>query len=199
MQSLSRGLQPVLAACRDESIHLAIETAPLILVRRHHPNSWKNAPRISIGFPPFPGISPRVAPRIVVFELLKSWDAIPRMGFLIPRIVFELRELLREYPGSLPELQECRRTAHVNKRQKSSNSVKNTFDTFRHFSRRAKNVKNRQKVSKIFSTLFDIFRAAPVFRPLLGGSENGLFAPRAFFLELGWFPGFWLIALNMAY
>ena len=30
---------------------------------------------------------------------------------------------------------------HVKKRQKSSKSVKNIFDTFRHFSRRAKNVK----------------------------------------------------------
>ena len=47
---------------------------------------------------------------------------------------------------------------HVNKRQKSSNSVKTFFDTFRQFSRRAKNVKNRQKVSKRFSTLFDNFR-----------------------------------------
>ena len=56
-------------------------------------------------------------------------------------------------------------------RQKSSKSVKNIFDTFRQFSRRAKKVKNRQKVSKYFSTLFDNFRAAPVFRPLLGGSE----------------------------
>ena len=60
----------------------------------------------------------------------------------------------------------------------------------------SKNIKNRQKVSKIFSTLFDIFhagqkkskivkkcqkyfltcfdnfRAAPVFRPLLGASEK---------------------------
>ena len=43
---------------------------------------------------------------------------------------------------------------HVKKRQKSSKSVKNIFDTFRHFSRRAKNVKNRQKVSKSFSTIF---------------------------------------------
>ena len=60
---------------------------------------------------------------------------------------------------------------HVKKRQKSSKSDKNIFETFRHFSRRAKNVKNRQKVSKYFSTLFDNFRAAPVFRPLLGGSE----------------------------
>ena len=44
---------------------------------------------------------------------------------------------------------------------------------FRHFSTffaQAKNVKNRQKVSKIFSTFFDNFRAAPVFRPVLGGS-----------------------------
>ena len=57
---------------------------------------------------------------------------------------------------------------HVKKRQKSSKSVK---DTFRHFSRRAKNVKNRQKASKSFSTLFDNFRAATFFRPLLGGSE----------------------------
>ena len=39
---------------------------------------------------------------------------------------------------------------HVKKRQKSSKSGKNIFDTFRHFSRRAKIVKNRQKVSKIF-------------------------------------------------
>ena len=61
---------------------------------------------------------------------------------------------------------------HVKKRQKSSKSVKNIFDTFRHFSRRAKNVKNRQKVSKIFSTLFDNFRSAAVFWPLLGASDK---------------------------
>ena len=63
------------------------------------------------------------------------------------------------------------------KRQKSSKSVKKFFDTFRQFSRRAKNVKNRQKVSKSFSTLFDNFRAAPFFRPLLQSAEkkNGRF------------------------
>ena len=61
---------------------------------------------------------------------------------------------------------------HVKKRQKSSKSIKELFDTFRQFSRRAKNVKNRQKASKSFSTLFDNFRAAPFFRPLLGGSAN---------------------------
>ena len=60
---------------------------------------------------------------------------------------------------------------HVKKCQKSSKSVKKFFDTFQQFSRRAKNVKNRQKVSKSFSTLFDNFRAAPFFRPLLGGSD----------------------------
>ena len=76
---------------------------------------------------------------------------------------------------------------HVKKRQKSSKSVKKFFDTFRQFSRRAKNVKNRQKVSKIFSTLFDNFRAAPVFRPLLGGSENGYFAN-------GYFENPWKVA-----
>ena len=46
-----------------------------------------------------------------------------------------------------------------------------SFDTFRQFSRRAKNVKNRRKVSKSFSTLFDDFRAAPFFRPLLQSAE----------------------------
>ena len=58
---------------------------------------------------------------------------------------------------------------HVKKRLKSSKSVKNILVTFRDFSNRAKSVKNRQKVSKILSTLFDNFRAAPVFRPLWGG------------------------------
>ena len=43
------------------------------------------------------------------------------------------------------------------------------FDTFRQFFAQGK---KRQKVSKIFSTLFDNFRAAPVFRPLLGGADK---------------------------
>ena len=61
---------------------------------------------------------------------------------------------------------------HVEKRQKSSKSVKKLFDTFRQFSRRAKNVKNRQKVSKSFSTLFDNFRAGQkFFRPLLQSAD----------------------------
>ena len=36
---------------------------------------------LSCGFPSIPGIAPGVAPRIVVFVLLKSSAAIPRMGF----------------------------------------------------------------------------------------------------------------------
>ena len=36
----------------------------------------------------------------------------------------------------------------------------------------SKNVKSRQKMSEIFSTFIDNFRAAPVFWPLLGGSES---------------------------
>ena len=35
----------------------------------------------------------------------------------------------------------------VKKRQNSSKSVKNVFDTFRHLSRRAKSVKSRQNLS----------------------------------------------------
>ena len=41
---------------------------------------------LSYGSPSIPGIAPGVAPRIVVFILLKSWDAIPRMEFRIPRM-----------------------------------------------------------------------------------------------------------------
>ena len=64
------------------------------------------------------------------------------------------------------------RKGATSKMSKSVEKCQKFFDTFRHFSRRAKNVRNRQKVSQIFSTLFDNFRAAPFFRPLLGGSEN---------------------------
>ena len=84
--------------------------AGIALARRHHPNSWKNAPRMQgqmksfMWVPSLPGIAPGVAPRIVFFALLKSCDAMPRIGLLIPRICFELRELLQEYPGTLPQL-----------------------------------------------------------------------------------------------
>ena len=38
--------------------------------------------------PPIPRVAPGVAPRTVVFVLLKLWDAIPRMEFRILRITF---------------------------------------------------------------------------------------------------------------
>ena len=56
-------------------------------------------------------------------------------------------------------------------RQKTSKIVKKCQKVFRQFSATSKNVKNRQKVSKCFSTLFDNFRAAPFFRPLLQSTD----------------------------
>ena len=64
---------------------------------------------------------------------------------------------------------------HVKKRQKSSKIFSTLFDIFRVGQKTSKIVKIL-KVSKIFSTLFDNFRAAPVFRPLSGGSENNVAA-----------------------
>ena len=43
---------------------------------------------LSCGCPSIPRIAPGVAPRTVVFSLLKSWDAIPRVELLVPRISF---------------------------------------------------------------------------------------------------------------
>ena len=54
---------------------------------------------LSCGFPSVPGIALGVAPRILVFVLLKSWDAIlratpriPRNSLRARRMVFSLRE-----------------------------------------------------------------------------------------------------------
>ena len=61
----------------------------------------------------------------------------------------------RQNSGKAPESQRNAEGASgKGPRQKTSKSVKNSFDIFLHFSRRAKNVKYRQKVSKIFSTFF---------------------------------------------
>ena len=65
-----------------------------------------------------------------------------------------------------PHLKGPAERGHVKKRQKAS-KIFLTFLDF--FSRRARSVKNRQKVSKILS---DTFRAAPVLRPVLVGSEE---------------------------
>ena len=61
----------------------------------------------------------------------------------------------------------------------TSKSVKSRQEYFRHFSTFFAQGKKRQKSSKsvqnVFSTLFDHFRAAPVFRPLWGGSDRRVF------------------------
>ena len=49
---------------------------------------WRGKWNLSFRFPSIPGTAPGVTPRIVVFVLLKSWDAIPRMEFRIPRMEF---------------------------------------------------------------------------------------------------------------
>ena len=58
-------------------------------------------------------------------------------------------------------------------RQKTSQIVKKCQKYFRHFSTFFAQGKKRQKSSKSVKN-FDNFRVAPVFRPLLGGSESSL-------------------------
>ena len=80
------------------------------LARGDRPNSRKKAPRMegqmkkksSAGFPSIPGIALGVAPRIVVFVLLKSWDAIPRMEFRIPRMEFRIPRVAPRIPRNAP-------------------------------------------------------------------------------------------------
>ena len=57
---------------------------------------------LSCGFPSLPGIAPGVAPRIVVFVLLKSWDAIPRTEFRIPRMEFQIPRVAPRIPRNSP-------------------------------------------------------------------------------------------------
>ena len=56
----------------------------------------------SCGFPSIPGIAPGVAPRILVFVLLKSWDAIPRMEIRIPRMEFRIPRAAPRIPRNSP-------------------------------------------------------------------------------------------------
>ena len=58
---------------------------------------------LSFGFPSIPGIAPGVAPRIVVFVLLKSWDATPRMEFRIPRMEFRIPRVAPRIPRNAPK------------------------------------------------------------------------------------------------
>ena len=59
-----------------------------------------------------------------------------------------------------------RKGGHVKNRQKVSKT------SFRHFSSFVAQGKKHQKSSTIFSTFFDNFARAPVFRRILGGSEK---------------------------
>ena len=59
-----------------------VGTTPILEKRSENAGANEN---LSFESPLIPGIAPGVAPRIVVFVLLKSWDAIPRMEFCIPR------------------------------------------------------------------------------------------------------------------
>ena len=90
------------AYCRDQNFLCAGTTPILEKTLRECRGKWKS----SCGFPSIPRIAPGVAPRSLVFVLLKSWDAIPRMEFRIlraapriprnspiaPRMAFSLRE-----------------------------------------------------------------------------------------------------------
>ena len=57
---------------------------------------------LSCGIPSIPGIAPGVAPRIMVFVLLKSWDAIPRMAFRIPIMEFRIPRAAPRIPRNSP-------------------------------------------------------------------------------------------------
>ena len=57
---------------------------------------------LSGGFAAIPGIAPRVAPRIVGFVLIKSWEAIPRMEFRIPRMEFPIPRAAPRIPRNSP-------------------------------------------------------------------------------------------------
>ena len=57
---------------------------------------------LSGGFAAIPGIAPRVAPRIVGFVLIKSWEAILRMEFRIPRMEFPIPRAAPRIPRNSP-------------------------------------------------------------------------------------------------
>ena len=103
------------------------QNPPPQFLKKRSENAGANE-NISCGFPSLPGIAPGVAPRIMVFVLLKSWHAIPRMEFRIPRAA----------PRAAPRI--------------------------------------------------------PQNSPRAPRNSDGLFTPRAFFLKLGWSPGFlWVL------
>ena len=104
---------------------------PPQFLKKRSENAGANE-NLSGGFAAIPGIAPRVAPRIVGFVLIKSWEAIPRMEFRIPRMEFPIPRAVPRIPRNSPR--------------------------------------------------------AP---------RMPLFTPRAFFLKLGWSPGFWSIDIEV--
>ena len=74
-------------------------TTPILKKRSENAGANEN---LSCGFPSIPGIAPGVAPRIMVFILLKSWDAIPRMEFRIPRMEFQIPRAAPRIPRNSP-------------------------------------------------------------------------------------------------
>ena len=98
-------------------------------------------------------------------------------------VMFSFRTLTRSAKGSCRTLQiaefgeglSCQQTAKgasgKGPRQKTTKIDEKCQNIFRHFSTFFVQGKTRQKVSKIFLTFFDGFRAAPIFRPILGVSD----------------------------
>ena len=86
-----------------ELTEFAAELSEFSLPKQYSQNSIPPvASNLSCGFPSIPGIGPGVAPRIVVFVLLKSWDAIPRMEFRIPRTAFRIPKAAPRIPRNSP-------------------------------------------------------------------------------------------------
>ena len=85
----------------DIYIYIPCARGPPQFSKKRSENGGANE-NISCGFPSIPGIAPGVAPRIVVFVLLKSWDAIPRMEFRIPRMEFRIPRVAPRIPRNAP-------------------------------------------------------------------------------------------------
>ena len=74
---------------------------PPQFLKKRSENAGANE-NISGGFAAIAGIAPRVAPRIVGFVLIKSWEAIPRMEFRIPRMEFPIPRAAPRIPRNSP-------------------------------------------------------------------------------------------------
>ena len=103
------GQGPIIGSGMQEKAEKQKKQYTYILARGDHPNSRKNTQRmkvpndnLSCGFPSTPGIAPGVAPRVVVFVLLKSRDAIPRVKFRIPSITFWIPRAAPRIPRNSP-------------------------------------------------------------------------------------------------